>query len=933
MTVFRVIWISIGYIVGICLATATGIHLPTLVHLAVAIPALTAAVIQFRDEKRWKPHSRPWIALAMVVLALSVGYWRGAQRFTPGSADSLRTILSGLPDGARLGLRGQIYAEPEIRVSGRGDMPLRVTEIRVGQDAEWRRVEPGNVLVVLWPSRRPSQAEADALNRLMDPRAYGWQVEADATYRAPQDAMNPGEFSERAFLMQEDILAQFRGKPTRVTVLAETRGNWITELAMEAKRSFLTTYKTTVREPASRLVAGATLGARRAVEKTDFMGRDISQTFRHSGVGHVLAVSGLHVSVVSILLYALFRGSGLRVRTFTPIIIVFLILFAVLTGARPSSVRSVIMNSVVLIAFAYFRCNLRRATFSGLSLSASMILVGNPAVLFSPGFLLSFGAVLSLVLISPPLYRFLRNLHGGALLGACAWMTLVFVLSCVAPRALVDPWNAVGLAALLWFFLSAARRLHGRWPGLRALSIGRMPVAVPMMLSAQFAIQIGMMIPLSAWFFGQFPVSGMLVNLIAIPAIGVVIQLGLLTGLVALIPFAGTFLAMPLGAAETVSCNFFYFIAWLGTLLPYPAIPKPTLGWMIGYYGAVGLVLAADHWRTPLQAFLYAAWRRLEPRPLLRGAVTALPVLLLTAPAVNLLPRPERCERLTCVAAGNYPILALQSTRGKTALINAGNKFAASGAVFNALRSQGGMVVDQAILPAFPAETGWNGIPSLMTKMRVRSCSVPLLASTPQGLLDKIGDDYLASAVADRAPWATNTLIGFAALLSAASASDLKLTEISDGPLLRWSDDSITALPRTPALPRRFVSTARSSILALTVRGFRWIVITDASSDSLDAALKAGERCDVLVLPTLPGRTTFERVIEEALRRTSPRCVILCGDDPPAFDTEAWAQSHKVQRLLATARSGAILAEFLRDGSLSLHGYADGSEFVLGRRD
>ena len=67
-----------------------------------------------------------------------------------------------------------------------------------------------------------------------------------------------------------------------------------------------------------------------------------------------------------------------------------------------------------------------------------------------------------------------------------------------------------------------------------------------MFLSAQLAIQFGMMLPLSAWFFGQFPIAGVFVNLLAIPAIGILVQLGMLTGLVGLIPVVGNVLAMPL---------------------------------------------------------------------------------------------------------------------------------------------------------------------------------------------------------------------------------------------------------------------------------------------------------------------------------------------------------------------------------------------------
>ena len=76
---------------------------------------------------------------------------------------------------------------------------------------------------------------------------------------------------------------------------------------------------------------------------------------------------------------------------------------------------------VVVLAFAYLRFDLRRATYIGLALASLLILFFSPLILYSPSFLLSFGALLSLVLITRTLDRWLCRLRGFACLFAAGW--------------------------------------------------------------------------------------------------------------------------------------------------------------------------------------------------------------------------------------------------------------------------------------------------------------------------------------------------------------------------------------------------------------------------------------------------------------------------------------------------------------------------------
>ncbi|MCM1137040.1 MAG: competence protein ComEC family protein [Muribaculum sp.] len=130
-----------------------------------------------------------------------------------------------------------------------------------------------------------------------------------------------------------------------------------------------------------------------------FLMSDTRDLFSNTGLAHILALSGLHVGIlswiISILLLPL-TISGLRNYKII-ITIVLLWLFAIMTGLAPSVVRAVTMTSLYLIAIL---CERKHASFNSLCFSAIVILLFSPFSLLSIGFQLSFIAVTTILLFS-----------------------------------------------------------------------------------------------------------------------------------------------------------------------------------------------------------------------------------------------------------------------------------------------------------------------------------------------------------------------------------------------------------------------------------------------------------------------------------------------------------------------------------------------------
>ncbi len=123
-----------------------------------------------------------------------------------------------------------------------------------------------------------------------------------------------------------------------------------------------------------------------------------SDTFRKSGISHIMAVSGFHVSALLGFLYVflnLFHIKGILKNILCTLFLLFLIPFM---NFSPSAIRAVIMGIVLL-----WSSTLRRDTdsLSSLSLAAIIILCYRPYSLMDLSFILSFTATAGIILISP----------------------------------------------------------------------------------------------------------------------------------------------------------------------------------------------------------------------------------------------------------------------------------------------------------------------------------------------------------------------------------------------------------------------------------------------------------------------------------------------------------------------------------------------------
>lgn len=120
--------------------------------------------------------------------------------------------------------------------------------------------------------------------------------------------------------------------------------------------------------------------------------------FSRSGIAHLLAVSGLHLSVVSGAILLLFARLGRRISAMLTMSAV--LLFMWLIGDTPSVIRAGVMVLVLLTGRVLRQ---RADSLNSLGLAAVLLLSYNPYMLFSVGFQLSFAATVGVLTLSPRL--------------------------------------------------------------------------------------------------------------------------------------------------------------------------------------------------------------------------------------------------------------------------------------------------------------------------------------------------------------------------------------------------------------------------------------------------------------------------------------------------------------------------------------------------
>ena len=412
----------------------------------------------------------PWIVITVLAyLVLAIVKRKGITGMITGTFGLISVVLLGCLSGART------RQLPADHIAHRIDDIRHYTGVVVTHPTRtsrtWKMVVAVQSVCTIkgWESASGKVMLYLDQDAYRTPFEYGDLLLLSGRPQPVPGPVNPEAFDYRRFLALRYIHHQQYGRAGDALRIGSDPPSLIRAVAIEARQKAIAVFSRYVPGEQEHAVACAlVLGYK------DDLDDELSDAFAASGTLHVLAVSGLHVGIIFAFVMVLLKPLQ-RMRGGKWIVavcsITVLWIYAFITGLSPSVLRAAMMCSVATLAGPWGR---RSSLYNTFAVSAFVLLVRDPNLIYSVGFQLSYAAVFGIVRFYPPLVRMWEP--------SSRIVSRIWEVSCVS------------LAAQLSTF------------------------------------------PLALYYFHQFPVWFLWANLVAIPISFVILVTGLVTLAVAARP-------------------------------------------------------------------------------------------------------------------------------------------------------------------------------------------------------------------------------------------------------------------------------------------------------------------------------------------------------------------------------------------------------------
>jgi len=368
-------------------------------------------------------------------------------------------------------------------------------------------------------------------------------------YLLPLDGVrNPGGFNEFQFLRSRGIDYKIFAESVRAYEVNLTLSLHIRNFGMHLADVF------------DQVLPPEMAGIMKAMIVGDRSGldSDVRDAYRAVGMFHILVVSGLHVAVLVAFVERSLKFFGMGLKKRSLITILFIIAFAILTGAGVATVRASIMG-IALIASGLL--GYENDTPTSMSIAAIILLLYQPLFLFDPGFIYSFSVVAALVFATTPTQKALDML-------AARWPR---------SRPFLENWYV-------------KKYLAGT-------------------IAANMAY-----IPVNSYIFFEFSPLSPPVNFLLMPSVFFVIVLGFLMAIVGIFGGIGMFAATILGFPIWILLTVYNFVINTSLRLPFSTIltGRPGLFAMVMMTAAIVFFIhtfnTGHTWASKCRPYIFAGF-------------------------------------------------------------------------------------------------------------------------------------------------------------------------------------------------------------------------------------------------------------------------------------------------------------------------------------
>jgi len=312
-----------------------------------------------------------------ILLFFSLGYLSIAPWASPRFSAN---HLIHFADTGRLNISGRIASRPQF-VNNRARFILQVASLGDGRQTH---AVTGKLRVTV-VGERPELATGDKL-------------QFESRLRSINNFKNPGGFDYRRYMAFKGIWATAYVTGDRLVVIEKNYASGLSQLINKARTRFVELSQNSGSTEARAVLSALIIGDRTQISP------ETRQSFNRAGLGHLLAISGLHIGIVATAAFVFFNGLTVRFRPLlwrawtrkaaALLSLIPVIFYGVVAGFSPSTQRAVLMVTVFLMTFLFER---DQDPLNTLALAALFILVADPPALFSASFQLSFTSVFAII--------------------------------------------------------------------------------------------------------------------------------------------------------------------------------------------------------------------------------------------------------------------------------------------------------------------------------------------------------------------------------------------------------------------------------------------------------------------------------------------------------------------------------------------------------
>ena len=357
-------------IIGIIIEEFTGIEINAII-LILTISVIVCAHYFLLRFKRLS-----WVSpLYLFVLTLTGVYFHGMNRVNEFD----------FPEKGITGFSGIISSEVN---KGLKFYKFQLNLNYLSIDHSWKDVK-GKVIVYL---RYDSTQQANF--------NFGDKIYLKGHLQRISGPSNPKVFDYRQFMDRKGIAWQYFGTADQIQKIGKGKINWLLAMSLRIRSRIVQVLDKHIENVTNRAIIKALI-----VGDKEELSLDIQQQFATAGAMHILAVSGLHVGILYLIITHVLSLFSKSQRISKEVIaLLFLWLYAFVTGFSPSVLRAVFMFSIV--GFGNI-INRRPSIYNSIAVAAFFMLLYNTQFLFMVGFQLSFIAVWGIIYFYPRLYNML----------------------------------------------------------------------------------------------------------------------------------------------------------------------------------------------------------------------------------------------------------------------------------------------------------------------------------------------------------------------------------------------------------------------------------------------------------------------------------------------------------------------------------------------